>query len=594
MDPPTLAEWVVRDKLGGGAYGDVFKVKCSRIPNQFFAMKMFKEGIDRAAVRRRFEVQLNANNDNIVKAYLLYEPDGQPPRILMELCDNGDLFHMIDRPGLGPLDPQIIGFYFRQLCNALDALSQHGVIHRDLKLENLSLDKDFNLKVGDFGMAKCLAPDQTTMTVCGSPIYMAPEIGSGQGYTAKADIWSAGIILAVLIRRAYPYDGDASMDNPSFRAFLEPTSPVWAEVTAHMGDPRCTDLLRGMLAPDPAARLSIQQVLAHPWVQGLPTQPPEADRVKIKAAMARRHQARAKLSRPPRRRTRGVKEPPATPATENEPRPEKQPVVIMGGEPHAPPGDEPRHEKPPVVIMGGEPHAPPGDEPRHEKPPVVIMGGEPHAPPGDEPRHEKPPVKPPVVIMGGEPHAPPGDEPRHEKPPVVIMGGEPHAPPGDEPRHEKPPVVIMGGEPHAPPGDEPRHEKPPVVIMGAEKAVPVGVTTRFDLADAPMDLLMRRLKSCLGSVGRPVGECTWKGDALHATLDMPSGPQLEVLLRLSATAVNGQYTVAALRVNRLQGDEAFYEGPFLGRIGQEIEPWLPIEWLPSDRGYPEKRSVVFM
>ncbi|KAJ4457553.1 putative Nuak2 protein [Paratrimastix pyriformis] len=319
MAQPTLADWVVLDKLGGGTYGDVSKVRCSQLPNQFFAMKMLKEGIDRAAVRREVEAQLNVNSDNIVKVYLLYEPDGQPPRILMELCDNGDLFHMIDQPRLGALDPQIIGLYFRQLCNALDALSQHGMIHRDLKLENLFLDKDFTLKVGDFGMAKCLAPGQTTMTVCGSPQYMAPEIVSGQGYTAKADIWSAGIILAVLIRRAYPYDGRSAMDNPSFRAFLEPASSVWAEVTKDMGDPRCTDLLRGMLAPDPSARLSIQQVLAHPWVQSLPAPPPEA----VKATMSQRQRRRdVLLSRPPRH-----PQLPGNPQPVAE-RPEKAPKVV--------------------------------------------------------------------------------------------------------------------------------------------------------------------------------------------------------------------------------------------------------------------------
>ncbi|KAJ4455478.1 putative MAP kinase-activated protein kinase 3 [Paratrimastix pyriformis] len=304
-----------------------------QLPNQFYAKKVLRN-IDQAAFEREVNAQQLANdNENIVHIFKFSKPVGRAPEIILELCDKGNLFQMIERRELGPLCPRVIGFYFRQLCNALGAMSRLGMLHRDLKLDNLFLDKDFNLKVGsasargegsvvlppprcqvgDFGMAKRLASDQVTATRCGSPEYMAPEILSGQGYGAKVDIWSAGIILAVLIRRQYPFVGFASMENSSFRAFLEPTSPVWAEVTAHMGDPRCTDLLRGMLAADPAARLSIEQVLAHPWVQSLPA--PASEAAFIKATMSQREWWRNQLfpSRP-RPLPMGTEEPLALPA----------------------------------------------------------------------------------------------------------------------------------------------------------------------------------------------------------------------------------------------------------------------------------------
>ncbi|KAJ4456814.1 putative Serine/Threonine kinase domain protein [Paratrimastix pyriformis] len=288
----ALSAWIDVDPtaIGEGTYGIVRKVRCDQIPEKFFAKKVLNDP-DLATARREFDAQTRTRCENIVTAYLFYEPAGKPPVIISEFCDNGNLSDQINRPELGPLDPRVIGFYFRQLCNALDDMSQRGLIHRDLKLENIFLDRDFNLKVGDFGMAKALAPGQVTTTLRGSEHYMAPEIEGGQAYTAKADIWSAGIVLAVLIRRTYPFIGPASVANPAYLAFLAPTSPLWAEVTAHMG-PQCADLLRGMLAPDHTVRLSIQQVLDHPWVQRFPAPAPEADRVWVKAVMSRRESDR--------------------------------------------------------------------------------------------------------------------------------------------------------------------------------------------------------------------------------------------------------------------------------------------------------------
>lgn len=88
-------------------------------------------------------------------------------------------------------------YYMLQLVNSLQYLHRHLVIHRDLKLGNLFLDKDMQLKVGDFGLAARLEHEnEKRMTVCGTPNYIAPEILDGRrGHSFEVDIWSTGVIL---------------------------------------------------------------------------------------------------------------------------------------------------------------------------------------------------------------------------------------------------------------------------------------------------------------------------------------------------------------------------------------------------------------
>ncbi|KAJ4457634.1 putative carbon catabolite derepressing protein kinase [Paratrimastix pyriformis] len=139
-------------------------------------------------------------------------------------------------PELGDLPVRQVGFYFRQLCSALLAMDAQNLAHRDLKLENLFISSNFEMKVGNFGMAITLPPGRTDRTYCGSSEYMAPEVGH-QPYTPRVDVWSAGVILYVMIMRRYP----------------------------------STDKRFGMLRVDPTQRLTIQQVVQDPWVQSIPT-----------------------------------------------------------------------------------------------------------------------------------------------------------------------------------------------------------------------------------------------------------------------------------------------------------------------------------
>jgi len=156
--------------------------------------------------------------------------------------------------------------YFRQIVMALRHVHQQGIAHRDMKPENILIDKQGNVKIIDFGLAAyhCTAgPESSPITMtekCGTKALIAPEVLRGNGYNgAIADIWSLGVILFSMFTRAYPFRGATdSVVVTKIKAGMYSMSnsiPVDAQ-----------DLIRKLLVVDPAQRITLDAVLAHPWL----------------------------------------------------------------------------------------------------------------------------------------------------------------------------------------------------------------------------------------------------------------------------------------------------------------------------------------
>ncbi|KAL2539973.1 CBL-interacting serine/threonine-protein kinase 20 [Abeliophyllum distichum] len=138
----------------------------------------------------------------------LYEVMATKTKIyfIMEYVKGGELFHKVAR---GRLKEDIARKYFQQLINAVDFCHSRGAYHRDLKPENLLLDENGILKVSDFGLsalAESKRQDGLLHTNCGTPAYVAPEVINRRGYDGgKADIWSCGVILFILLAGYLPF-----------------------------------------------------------------------------------------------------------------------------------------------------------------------------------------------------------------------------------------------------------------------------------------------------------------------------------------------------------------------------------------------------
>jgi serine/threonine protein kinase len=139
------------------------------------------------------------------------------------------------------------------------------MVHRDLKPENLLLDKDYNIKLIDFGLANSTKDSVALGTACGSPNYAAPEVISGQSYSGpEVDVWSCGVILYAMICGSLPFDDEQLAI--LFMKIKQGNYRMPVEIP-----PDCKDLIRRMLQTNPVKRIKLSEIMQHRWyLQDLP------------------------------------------------------------------------------------------------------------------------------------------------------------------------------------------------------------------------------------------------------------------------------------------------------------------------------------
>ena len=121
----------------------------------------------------------------------------------------------------GAFSEELARYYFKNILDGMEHIHKKGVVHRDLKIENILLDKDFNLKITDFGFAAPIKGwDESGLlsTSLGTPSYLAPEVFAKAYYFGdKVDVFAAGVILYVLMVGSYPF-GMAKSNDPFYRS----------------------------------------------------------------------------------------------------------------------------------------------------------------------------------------------------------------------------------------------------------------------------------------------------------------------------------------------------------------------------------------
>jgi len=183
--------------------------------------------------------------------------------IIMELMEGGELYDEIVKRKL--FTEKDASFIMYQLFLALEYLHKRGIVHRDLKLENLLLKQhgSLQIKLADFGLSKVYT-GEALQTACGTPFYVAPEILQSDGYDHKIDTWAAGILLYVLLSGRLPFSGDS--DVLLFRAILE--SPlVWKKPQFNTVSDEAKDLIVKLINKDPTTRYDASQALEHVFLK---------------------------------------------------------------------------------------------------------------------------------------------------------------------------------------------------------------------------------------------------------------------------------------------------------------------------------------
>ncbi|KAI6503128.1 hypothetical protein MCOR11_001060 [Pyricularia oryzae] len=159
--------------------------------------------------------------------------------------------------------------FSRQIASALDYCHRNSIVHRDLKIENILISKTGDIKIIDFGLSNLFAPKSHLKTFCGSLYFAAPELLQARPYTGpEVDVWSFGIVLYVLVCGKVPFD-DQNM--PALHAKIKKgvvDYPNWLSS-------ECKHLLGRMLVTDPKQRITMAEILSHPWMVKGYSGPPE-------------------------------------------------------------------------------------------------------------------------------------------------------------------------------------------------------------------------------------------------------------------------------------------------------------------------------
>ncbi|KAF2099628.1 hypothetical protein NA57DRAFT_75130 [Rhizodiscina lignyota] len=219
--PPSLVRephgihYATGEQLGKGGFAICHRaevIEKNRSTGRIVALKIVKSKMEPPKLAQKFvtELQLHSklHHPNIVEFHRAFSYQINT-YVVLEICDNGSLADAIKKRKFFTM-PEIRRFII-QTCGAVKYLHCRNIVHRDLKTGNLFLDKDMNIKVGDFGLAALLVTEndigKRRTTMCGTPNYLAPEIleKSGKGHNEKVDLWSIGIIAYTLAVGKAPF-----------------------------------------------------------------------------------------------------------------------------------------------------------------------------------------------------------------------------------------------------------------------------------------------------------------------------------------------------------------------------------------------------
>ncbi|XP_074578347.1 calcium-dependent protein kinase 10-like [Curcuma longa] len=255
-------------KLGQGQFGTTFLCAEKATGKEYACKSILKRKLvtkdDVEDVRREIQIMHHlSGHPSVISIKGAYE-DAVAVHLVMELCAGGELFDRIIQKG--HYTERKAAELARVIVGVVEACHSMGVMHRDLKPENflfVNQMEDAPLKTIDFGLSIFFRPGEIFKDVVGSPYYVAPEVLK-KLYGPEADVWSAGIIIYILLSGVPPFwaESEQGIFEEVLHGTLDFESDPWPSISDS-----AKDLVRRMLVRDPKKRLTAHEVLCHPWVQ---------------------------------------------------------------------------------------------------------------------------------------------------------------------------------------------------------------------------------------------------------------------------------------------------------------------------------------
>ena len=254
------SRYEILEKIGEGGMATVYKARC-KLLNRFVAVKILKEEFakdENFVARFRAEAQSAGalTHPNIVSVYDVgQEDDGKINYIVMELLDGITLKDYINKNG--SLTSELTLKIAIQIASALDAAHKANIIHRDIKPQNIVLNKNMVAKVTDFGIAKILNTTTTGATITnfgttvGSVHYISPEHAKGGFTDEKSDIYSLGVVMYEMATGRVPFDGDSPVTVALMQIQDEPVEPIQVNPTITMA---LNEIIKKAMSKNPSLR----------------------------------------------------------------------------------------------------------------------------------------------------------------------------------------------------------------------------------------------------------------------------------------------------------------------------------------------------
>ena len=261
---PKITDFTIIKELGAGSFGHVYLVTHKKTKANYAIKAIDKRNKtnieEKPYFRREVEVMYKIHHPNVVKLFGHFE-DNNYCYFIMEYIPIGNLFGIIPKDKKKRISSQIVASLMKNIISATYFLHNMNppIIHRDIKPENVLLAEKLTAKLTDFGWSNYIQEDEKRTTVCGTPIYLAPEIIKEQGHDEKVDIWCIGVLLFELATGTVPFPGNDIETLESNILKLKIQWPKDINIEAK-------NLISKILKLDPNARISLPEMLNHHFI----------------------------------------------------------------------------------------------------------------------------------------------------------------------------------------------------------------------------------------------------------------------------------------------------------------------------------------
>ena len=258
---PKISDFELIKELGVGSFGKVYLVSHKKTKHKFALKSIDKQDAvnyeEKSYFSREIEIMYKLNHPNICKLFSHFE-DNNYCYFLLQYIPHGSAFDLIPKNGKKQQNMKLIASVMKDLISAIYYLHnmKPTIVHRDIKPENILLDENSRAYLTDFGWSNYIRNHRIRNTVCGTPLYLPPEMVSETGHNEKADIWCIGVLLFELSTGKVPFEGN---DYTTVKYNISRLNISWPSDI----EPDIKDLVSKILKKNPNERLSIEKILSH-------------------------------------------------------------------------------------------------------------------------------------------------------------------------------------------------------------------------------------------------------------------------------------------------------------------------------------------